>query len=174
MLRRLDSVVEGDMSFTSARRKNSTAHSRRRSRSSHPKHAQRVIKKIVSGRTRMLRWGVLAPTGDAYAPGVLVGDYTGVRAGATVRVGGGANLLVEGGPARPLPAGTYLGLQARTSRHVAAGMTSFQLRTELRSRQQGWSRDSRSTGQPSLEFHPGSGKNGNAVVDISDRLFIGI
>ena len=28
--------------------------------------------------------------------------------------------------------------------------------------------------RPGSEFHPGSGKNGNAVVDIRDRFFIGI
>jgi hypothetical protein len=31
-----------------------------------------------------------------YAHGVLVGNYTGASAEATVRVGGGANLLVGG------------------------------------------------------------------------------
>ena len=36
----------------------------------------------------VLRWRVLAPTGNVYAPGVLAGDYSGVGAEATVGVGG--------------------------------------------------------------------------------------
>ena len=74
----------------------------------------------------MLRWRVLAPTGNVYAPGVLAGDYNGVSAEATVVVGAGANLLV-GGSNR-----TYtlqpLSVQAQTGLNVAAGVTSFQLR----------------------------------------------
>ena len=74
----------------------------------------------------VLRWRVLAPTGNVYAPGVLAGNYSGVGAEATVVVGGGANLLV-GGSNR-----TYtlqpLSVQAQTGLNVAAGVISFQLR----------------------------------------------
>ena len=74
----------------------------------------------------MLRWRVLAPTGDVYAPGVLAGDYTGVGAEATVVVGGGANLLV-GGSSKTITL-QPLSLQAQTGLNFAAGVTSFQLR----------------------------------------------
>ena len=74
----------------------------------------------------VLRWRVLAPTGNVYAPGVLAGDYSGVGAEATVGVGAGANLLV-GGSNR-----TYtlqpLSVQVQTGLNVAAGVVSFQLR----------------------------------------------
>ncbi|RWO48659.1 DUF992 domain-containing protein [Mesorhizobium sp.] len=74
----------------------------------------------------VLRWRVLAPTGNVYAPGVLAGNYNGVGAEATVVVGAGANLLV-GGSNR-----TYtlqpLSVQVQTGLNVAAGVTSFQLR----------------------------------------------
>ncbi|SJM34347.1 DUF992 domain-containing protein [Mesorhizobium delmotii] len=74
----------------------------------------------------VLRWRVLAPTGNVYAPGVLAGDYSGVGAEATAVVGAGANLLV-GGSNR-----TYtlqpLSVQVQTGLNVAAGVTSFQLR----------------------------------------------
>ena len=89
-----------------------------------------VIKKlgldIGATRKAVLRWRVLAPTGNPYAPGVLAGDYTGVSAEAAVVVGGGANLLV-GGSNR-----TYtlqpLSVEVQTGLNVAAGVTSFQLR----------------------------------------------
>jgi hypothetical protein len=74
----------------------------------------------------VLRWRVLAPTGDAYAPGVLAGDYAGVSAEATVLVGGGANLLV-GGLRRSYTL-QPLSLQAQSGLNIAAGVTSFQLR----------------------------------------------
>ena len=74
----------------------------------------------------VLRWRVLAPTGDAYAPGVLAGDYSGVSAEATVVVGGGANLLV-GGSSKTITL-QPLSIQAQTGLNVAAGVTRFQLR----------------------------------------------
>jgi len=88
-----------------------------------------VIKKFgldVGGTKKgVLRWRVLAPTGDVYAPGVLAGNYKGVSAEATVVVGGGANLLVGGSST------TYtlqpLSLQAQTGLNLAAGVTSLQL-----------------------------------------------
>ena len=89
-----------------------------------------VIKKfgLDIGRTRkaLLRWRVLAPTGDVYAPGVLAGDYTGVSAEATVVVGGGANLLV-GGSHKSFTL-QPLSVQAQTGLNIAAGVTNFQLR----------------------------------------------
>ena len=90
-----------------------------------------VIKKfgLDVGRTTraLLRWRVLAPTGNVSAPGVLAGDYTGVSAEATVVVGGGANLLV-GGLHKSITL-QPLSVQAQTGLNVAAGVTRFELRT---------------------------------------------
>jgi hypothetical protein len=44
----------------------------------------------------IIKWGVLAPTEDDYAPGALAGTYGGVSGEATVGVGVGANALVGG------------------------------------------------------------------------------
>jgi hypothetical protein len=44
----------------------------------------------------IIRWGVLAPTADDYAPGALEGTYAGVSGEATVGVGVGANALIGG------------------------------------------------------------------------------
>ena len=89
-----------------------------------------VIKKlgldIGVTRKAVLRWRVLAPTGNVYAPGVLAGDYGGVSAEATVVVGAGANLLV-GGSTKTITL-QPLSVQAQTGLNVAAGVTSFQLR----------------------------------------------
>ena len=75
---------------------------------------------------QVLRWRVLAPTGNPYAPGVLAGNYTGVSAEAAVVVGGGANLLV-GGSKKTITL-QPLSVQAQTGLNVAAGVTRFQLR----------------------------------------------
>ena len=44
----------------------------------------------------VMRWLVLAPSSNIYAPGALAGDYVGASAEVTAAVGAGANLLVGG------------------------------------------------------------------------------
>jgi hypothetical protein len=90
-----------------------------------------VVQKIgldigVTGAT-LIRWAVLAPTVDAYAPGALAGNYVGVSAEATAAVGLGANVLVGGsGETFTLQP---VSVQAQEGLNIAAGFASFQLRT---------------------------------------------
>ena len=80
----------------------------------------------VTGAT-LIRWIVLAPTADAYAPGALAGNYVGVSAEATVGVGLGANALVGGsGETFVLQP---VSVQAQEGLNLAVGFSSFQLRT---------------------------------------------
>jgi hypothetical protein len=79
----------------------------------------------VTGAT-LIKWAVLAPTADAYAPGALAGDYAGVSAEATAGVGLGANALV-GGSSETF-ALQPVSVQAQQGFNLAAGFTSFQLR----------------------------------------------
>ena len=75
----------------------------------------------------LIRWVVLAPTVDAYAPGALAGNYVGVSAEATAGVGLGANALVGGsGETFVLQP---VSVQAQEGLNLAIGFSSFQLRT---------------------------------------------
>ena len=126
----LDCIVEGGTGFIIGSQKNLQCTFTSANKKLAPETYVGVIKKfgldVGATKKAVLRWRVLAPSRDAYAPGVLAGDYAGVSAGATVVVGGGANLLV-GGSSR-----TYtlqpLSVEAQTGLNVAAGVTSFQLR----------------------------------------------
>jgi hypothetical protein len=75
----------------------------------------------------VMRWLVLGPSSNIYAPGALAGDYIGASAEVTAAVGAGANLLVGGS------ANTFtlqpLSLQTQTGLNLAVGVTSFQLRS---------------------------------------------
>lgn len=72
-----------------------------------------------------IKWAVLAPTADAYAPGALAGSYGGLSAEATVGVGVGANALVGGtGDSFILQP---LSVQAQEGLNIAAGLTAFHL-----------------------------------------------
>jgi Protein of unknown function (DUF992) len=126
----LDCIVEGGTGFIIGSQKNLRCTFTSANKQLAPETYVGVIKKFgldVGGTKKtVLRWRVLAPTGDAYAPGVLAGDYTGVGAEATVVVGGGANLLV-GGSSKTFTL-QPLSVQAQTGLNVAAGVTSFQLR----------------------------------------------
>ena len=126
----LDCIVEGGTGFIIGSQKNLKCTFTSANKKLAPETYVGVIKKLGLdvGRTKkaVLRWRVLAPTGDAYAPGVLAGDYTGVGAEATVGVGGGANLLV-GGSSKSFTL-QPLSVQAQTGLNVAAGVTRFQLR----------------------------------------------
>lgn len=80
----------------------------------------------VTGST-IIKWVVLAPSADAYAPGVLAGDYVGVGAEVTAGVGLGANALI-GGSGRTF-ALQPLSVQAQEGLNIAAGFSSFELRS---------------------------------------------
>ena len=72
-----------------------------------------------------IKWAVIAPTADAYAPGALIGTYGGVSAEATAGAGFGANVLVGGtGDSFILQP---LSVQAQTGLNIAAGLTAFHL-----------------------------------------------
>jgi hypothetical protein len=126
----LDCNVEGGMGFIIGSKKNLTCTFTSANKGIAPENYVGVIKKLGLdlGVTRkaVLRWRVLAPTGNPYAPGVLAGDYTGVSAQAAVVVGGGANLLV-GGSSKTITL-QPLSVEVQTGLNVAAGVTSFQLR----------------------------------------------
>ena len=74
-----------------------------------------------------MRWLVLAPSNNIYAPGALAGDYVGASAEVTAAVGAGANLLVGGlGNTFTLQP---LSVQTQTGYNLALGVTRFQLRS---------------------------------------------
>lgn len=80
----------------------------------------------VTGKT-VMRWIVLAPMANIYAPGALAGDYVGASAEVTAAVGAGANLLVGGsGQAFTLQP---LSLQTQTGVNIAIGVSRFRLRS---------------------------------------------
>jgi hypothetical protein len=75
----------------------------------------------------VMRWLVLAPSNNIYAPGALAGDYIGASAEVTAAVGAGANLLVGG------TGNTFtlqpLSVQTQTGLNLALGVTSFEMRS---------------------------------------------
>jgi hypothetical protein len=80
----------------------------------------------VTGAT-YIKWAVLAPTVDAYAPGALAGNYVGVSAEATAGVGLGANALVGGsGESFMLQP---VSVQAQEGLNLAVGFSSFELQS---------------------------------------------
>ena len=101
----LDCIVEGGTGFIIGSQKNLQCTFTSANKKLAPETYVGVIKKfgldVGATKKAVLRWRVLAPSRDAYAPGVLAGDYTGVSAEATVGQGGGANLLI-GGPRNSL------------------------------------------------------------------------
>ena len=127
----LDCNVEGGMGLIIGSNKSLSCTFTSANKKIAPENYVGAIKKLgldigVTGK-QVLRWRVLAPTGNPYAPGVLAGNYTGVSAEAAVVVGGGGNLLV-GGSKKTITL-QPLSVQAQTGLNVAAGVTSFQLRT---------------------------------------------
>ncbi len=90
-----------------------------------------VVRKLgldigVTGAT-YIKWGVLAPTVDSYAPGALAGNYVGVSAEATAGVGVGANALV-GGSGKTFVL-QPVSVQAQKGLNLAVGLSSFELRS---------------------------------------------
>ncbi len=90
-----------------------------------------IVKKfgidIGSTQSSIIKWVVLAPTHDAYAPGKLSGEYVGLAAEATVGVGLGANALV-GGFGRSFFLQPF-SIQAQEGLNIALGFASIELRT---------------------------------------------
>ncbi len=75
----------------------------------------------------IMRWAVLASSGNIYAPGALAGDYVGASAEVTAAVGAGANLLIGGsGQTFTLQP---LSVQTQTGLNFAVGVSQFQLRS---------------------------------------------
>ena len=80
----------------------------------------------------IMRWLVLAPSSNIYAPGALAGDYVGASAEVTAAVGAGANLLVGGMNGtftlQPLSLQTQTGLNLARRRHQVPAAQHRQLR----------------------------------------------
>mgnify|MGYP000873806893 CR=1 FL=1 len=75
----------------------------------------------------VMRWLVLGPSANIYAPGALAGNYVGASAEVTAAVGAGANLLV-GGSGNTITL-QPLSVQTQTGLNLAVGVTSFELRS---------------------------------------------
>lgn len=82
---------------------------------------------IGTTRQAVMRWLVLTPLKNIYAPGALAGDYIGASAEVTAAVGAGANLLV-GGSSEAFTL-QPLSLQTQTGVNLAIGVSQFQLRS---------------------------------------------
>ena len=74
-----------------------------------------------------MRWLVIGPSSNIYAPGALAGDYVGASAQVTAAIGAGANLLV-GGSSQTFTL-QPLSLQTQTGVNFAIGVSQFQLRS---------------------------------------------
>lgn len=74
-----------------------------------------------------MRWRVLGPSLNIYAPGALAGDYVGASAEVTAGVGAGANVLVGGGG--PTFTLQPLSLQTQKGLNLAIGVSQFKLRS---------------------------------------------
>jgi hypothetical protein len=82
---------------------------------------------IGTTKETFIRWIVLAPSRNIYAPGALAGDYVGASAEITAAYGAGANLLVGGsGQTFTLQP---LSLQTQKGLNLAVGVSQFQLRS---------------------------------------------
>ncbi|ESY67611.1 MULTISPECIES: DUF992 domain-containing protein [Mesorhizobium] len=82
---------------------------------------------IGTTKQAVMRWLVLTPLKNIYAPGALAGDYIGASAEVTAAVGAGANLLV-GGSSQAFTL-QPLSLQTQTGINLAIGVSQFQLRS---------------------------------------------
>jgi len=74
----------------------------------------------------LMRWLVVAPTGNPLPAGSLAGDYVGASAEVTAAIGAGANVLVGG--SNQTIALQPVSVQAQTGLNLAIGVSSFQLR----------------------------------------------
>lgn len=73
----------------------------------------------------LIKWGVLAPTEDDYAPGALAGTYAGISGEATAGVGVGAKALI-GGSSETIVL-QPVSVQAQTGLNVAVGIAQLKL-----------------------------------------------
>lgn len=82
---------------------------------------------IGATKETVMRWLVLGPSNNIYAPGQLAGDYVGASAEVTAIFGAGANILVGGsGQTMTLQP---LSVQTQTGLNLALGVSQFQLRS---------------------------------------------
>jgi hypothetical protein len=82
---------------------------------------------IGTTKQSVMRWLVLTPLKNIYAPGALAGDYVGASAEVTAAVGAGANLLV-GGSSQAFTL-QPLSVQTQSGINIAIGVAQFQLRS---------------------------------------------
>jgi len=127
----LDCKVEGGAGFIVGSTKDVLCTYRPANKELAPENYHGTISKIgldvgVTGET-LMKWAVLAPNADLYAPGALAGDYVGASAEASAVVGAGANALV-GGSNRVFSL-QPISVQAQTGVNLAVGVTEFRLRT---------------------------------------------
>lgn len=127
----LDCKVEGGAGFIIGSTKDVLCTYRPADSSLAPESYHGTISKIgldigVTGET-LIKWAVLAPNADLYAPGALAGDYVGASAEASAAIGAGANVLV-GGSNRTFSL-QPLSMQAQTGVNLAIGIAEFKLRT---------------------------------------------
>ena len=82
---------------------------------------------IGSTQETLMRWRVLGPSLNIYAPGALAGNYVGASAEVTAGIGAGANILVGGsGPTFTLQP---ISLQTQKGMNLAIGVSQFQLKS---------------------------------------------
>lgn len=127
----LDCVVEGGRGFIVGSTKDVSCVFEAAGRPS--EHYYGVVKKfgldLGSTGKSYIKWGVLAPSTDAYAPGALAGNYVGVSAEATLGVGVGANALIGGSNKSFIL--QPVSVQAQEGLNLAVGFTEFELRGVL-------------------------------------------
>lgn len=127
----LDCHIEGGVGFVIGSSKNLSCTFTPANEAQPPETYVGVVNKFgldvgVTGDT-IMRWLVLAPTSDVYAPGSLAGSYIGASAEASAGVGGGANVLV-GGSSQTI-ALQPVSVQAQTGLNLAVGVSGFELRS---------------------------------------------
>ena len=81
---------------------------------------------IGTTKQAVMRWLVLTPLKNIYAPGALAGDYAGASGQATVALGLGAKVLI-GGSNRTV-ALQPVSLTGQTGLNLAVGVAELQLR----------------------------------------------
>jgi Protein of unknown function (DUF992) len=127
----LDCTIEGGTGFIIGSEKDIRCTFNPADRTFAPENYFGVVRKwgLDIGHTDQasMRWLVLAPSSNIYAPGALAGDYVGASAEVTAAIGAGANLLVGGmGSTFALQP---LSVQTQTGLNLALGITRFQLRS---------------------------------------------
>ncbi|WP_265518584.1 DUF992 domain-containing protein [Nitratireductor luteus] len=129
----LDCIIEGGVNIAVVSSKEFSCTFDPASASSPPETYVGAVNKfgldIGATGEKVMRWLVVAPTSDAYAPGALAGDYVGASAEVTAGVGAGANLLVSSSNQNLML--QPVSLQAQTGLNLALGVSEFQLRSTV-------------------------------------------